>query len=57
VLDTVKPIKYYKLPLLFSINDHGYCAENILDTMVARSIDVDVVDECGRLYYHIIVNV
>jgi len=38
----------YKWPSLFSINDHGYCAENILDTMVARSIDVDVVDECGR---------
>jgi len=31
-----------------SINDHGYCAENILDTMVARNVNIDVVDECGR---------
>ena len=31
-----------------SINDHGYCAENLLDTMVRKSLNVDVVDDCGR---------
>ena len=39
------------LYLLFcdhSINDHGYCAENLLDTIVRKSLSVDIVDDCGR---------
>ena len=31
-----------------SINDHGYCAENLLDTMMRKGVSVDIVDDSGR---------